>query len=127
LFGASIGKQIDRRGRLEGIKVAKCCEVVLHANHYSLALVVRLGVLFQALAVAFSGFVLAVLLDHSTPEMASNIFISTKSLFLMILLLFSASIEALAAMSMDISVERDWVPTAVTTEAFLTIMNTRMR
>lgn len=110
IFGTGIGNLVDKSNRLW---------------------IVFLGTTIQAFSISVSGLCIYFLLVQSESNTESNlktdIFATWQSSFLMSILLVSATIGSLAAMSMDLAVERDWVPTVVTKEAQLTIVNTRMR
>jgi hypothetical protein len=93
----------------------------------TLGAVIRFGIGFQAISIGCSSIILQFLLNERSPELAENIFYSVRSTGLLIALLASAAVGSLAAQGMDISVERDWVPCAITHQAYLTQMNTRMR
>lgn len=60
----------------------------------------------QAISVGVSSVLLFALIQQSGPELEENIFATRASSILLILLLISAAIGALSALSMDISVER---------------------
>lgn len=85
LFGASLGRQIDKQNKLT---------------------VVAFGTMTQATSIALSACLLFFLLQIDRHVIESNIFATWWSSVLFCVLLLSAMVGSLAAMVMDVSVER---------------------
>jgi iron-regulated transporter 1 len=106
IFGTTLGNQIDKKDKLK---------------------IITWGTMGQAFSIICSSIFLFLLLEIKDPQLKLNIFYTWKSSILFSLLLISSMIGSLAAMLVDISVERKWVPITIKTDLYLTLINTRMR
>ena len=106
IFGTWIGRKIDDTNRLK---------------------VISLGIGLQAVSVGCSATAIWFLLRLSANNPDFHFFMTPVSSSIFVALLLSGSVGSLAAMAMDIAIERDWVPTLITEDEHLTVMNARMR
>jgi hypothetical protein len=101
----------------------------LHIFYLSV-IVVRIGIGLQAISIACAVFILYTLLELAAVAgtgIETNIFVNWQTSTMMIGLCFFASLSSLSGLAMDISVEKEWVPTAIHNEENLVLVNTRMR
>eukprot|EP01124_Arcella_intermedia_P003570 TRINITY_DN11972_c0_g2_i1.p1 TRINITY_DN11972_c0_g2~~TRINITY_DN11972_c0_g2_i1.p1 ORF type:complete len:500 (+),score=77.50 TRINITY_DN11972_c0_g2_i1:162-1502(+) len=111
LFGTSMGRLIDTKKRMTMIQ-------------WGIG-----GQLFSVTASSFCLYYLMSMAENKTMKsnLSNNIFYYTDSILLTTALMISAAIGSICANIMDLAIERDWVPTAITQEQYLTVTNTRMR